>query len=467
MGKERLLLSSHRMRMLNHAGDDQRGQVLVLAALVASIVLGMAGLAIDVGFAMHERGKAANAADAAAMAGADVLLNGGSADSAESTALSYAQKNGYDSTATTVHVPPTSGPNAGNPAYVEVIINTTKPTYFMRVLHVSTQAVSARAVATYLSPPKNYALVILDKTACSAFNMSSSANLTINGGGMMVNSSCNPSASQSGGSSITGTYLDYYYKGGWQLSNNATTSPPPETVNQQLPDPLASLPRPIPCTSTTTFTPAGCTVLQSVDSGGTQGSPNQVHITASNGSTTLHPGVYWGGINISGTGGAGTVTFLPGTYVFAGGGANSGGFNYSGSATLSGSGVTFFNTDDPQANASSKQPCGAFAINGGGVLNFTAPTSGVWKNMLFWQSESCNQTFSYGGGAWTTAGVIYMPVPTSPTPGGTSLFSLAGGGNLGAMQVIVDTFKYSGSNPLTIDYTDYVTITPPKVTLVE
>jgi hypothetical protein len=293
---------------------------------------------------------------------------------------------------------------------------------------------------------------------CSAFNMSSSAKLTINGGGMMVNSSCNPSASQSGGSSISATYLDYYYKGNWQLNNNATTSPPPTSVTQQLPDPLASLPRPVPCTSTTTYTPAGCSVLQSPDSGGTQANPNQVHITASNSNLTLRPGVYWGGINVSGTGGTGTVTFLPGTYVLAGGGTNSGGFNYSGSATLSGSGVTFFNTDDPQASAASKQPCGPFSLTGNGALNFTAPTSGTWKNMLFWQSDTCTETFKYAGGSWTTAGVIYLP---------KAQLSLTGGGNLGAMQIIVDSFTYSGSNPLSINYTEYVQIVPPKVTLVE
>ncbi|TAK65353.1 MAG: hypothetical protein EPO22_05015, partial [Dehalococcoidia bacterium] len=122
----------------------QRGQVLVMAALVAAIVLGMAGLAIDVGFAMRERGKAANAADAAAMAGADVLLNGGERDVAISTALAYAQKNGYSSGQTTVHTPPTSGPHAGDDKYVEVSISSTRPTFFMRVLHIPTTTVATR-----------------------------------------------------------------------------------------------------------------------------------------------------------------------------------------------------------------------------------------------------------------------------------------------------------------------------------
>ena len=230
--------------MPTHPLNAEHGQVIVLAAIVASIVLGMAGLAIDVGFAMHERGKVANAADAASMAGAGVLLNGGDNEAAITAALSYAEQNGYHASSTTVNIPPLSGPHKGNSTYVEVIINTTRPTYFMRVLQIPTETVSARAVAGFVPTPKNYALVILDHTACPAYTQSSSSSLTINGGGALVNSSCNPSATQSGGSSVTADYLDYYYKGGWQLGNNASTSVPPEPVGFQLADPLAGLARP-------------------------------------------------------------------------------------------------------------------------------------------------------------------------------------------------------------------------------
>ncbi len=199
-------------------------------------------------------------------------------------------------------------------------------------------------------------------------------------------------------------------------------------------------------------------MLQSLDSGGDQTHPGQKHITASSGNLSLHPGVYWGGLKIDGTGGDGSVTFLPGTYIFAGGGSQNGGFSYAASANLTGHGVTFFNTDDPLASSPAKQPCGAFNLNGSGILNFTAPTSGTWKNMLFWQDEDCHETFTYAGGNNTTAGIIYLP---------TAQLNISGGGNLGAMQVIVDTFSYSGNAPLTIDYTNYVQVVPPRLALVE
>jgi Flp pilus assembly protein TadG len=446
--------------MLRILRRRERGQVMMFSALLAPILLGMTGMAIDIGRVAANRRDTQNAADAASLAGAGVLLGGGTTSAATTAALSWAQKNGYDASKTTVHIPPTSGPYANEtPAqHVEVMITTTTPTLFMRILRINSTTEQGRAVAGYLTTPKNYALIVLDHTACPAYTQSGSSAITINGGGAIVNSSCDPSASQSGGSFVGATYLDYYSAGGWQLNNNATTSVPPSAVSAQIPDPLAALPEPIPCTNTVAYVPVGCNVLQSTDSGGTQDNPGQKHVTASSGNTTLHPGVYWGGLKIDGTGGSANVIFQPGTYIFAGGGAQNGGFSYSSSADLSGSGVTFFNDTDPPANSPAKQPCGAYSLNGNGVLNFTAPTSGTWKNMLFWQDPDCTQTFTYGGGNNTTAGVIYLP---------KAQLSISGGGNLGAIQIIVDTLTFSGNAPVTINYTNYVQAVPPRLALIE
>ena len=431
----------------------------MLVAGLLPVLLGMTGLAIDLGSVAAHRREAQNAADAAALAGAGVLLNGGTPTAARTAALSWAQKNGYASAATTVNIPPLSGAHIGDSNYVEVSVAKTSPTAFIKILGINSTSVGSRAVAGFKTTPKNYALIVLNKTTCSAYNQTSSSTLTINGGGLIVNSSCNPSAVQGGGSTITSTAIDYYSAGGWQLSPNATDSIPPSAVGAQIPDPLATLARPIPCTSTSVYTPAGCTVLQSPDSGGTQAIPKQQLIAVNDNSLgTLRPGVYWGGLKITGNGGNANVVFQPGTYIFAGGGVTQGGFTYSGSANLSGSGVTFFNTDDQLASSSANWPCGGYSLTGNGVLNFTAPTSGTWKNMLFWQGDSCWETFKYAGGNWTTAGVIYLP---------KAQLSVTGGGNLGAIQIIVDTFSYSGSAPVTINYTDYVQATPPRLALIE
>lgn len=56
---------------------DERGDSLILVALSLLVLLGLLALAIDVGFAYSERRHMQNAADAGALAGAAVMMTGG------------------------------------------------------------------------------------------------------------------------------------------------------------------------------------------------------------------------------------------------------------------------------------------------------------------------------------------------------------------------------------------------------
>ena len=71
---------------------NERGQVLVLTVLTLVAVLGMAALVLDVGAWFHQKRQLQATADAAALAGAQLLPK--SPSSAVSTALTYADKNG-------------------------------------------------------------------------------------------------------------------------------------------------------------------------------------------------------------------------------------------------------------------------------------------------------------------------------------------------------------------------------------
>ena len=181
----------------------ERGQVMMFAALLAPLLLGMTGMAIDLGRVAKNHRDTQNASDAAALAGAGVLLKGGTTSAATAAALSWAQKNGYDASKTTVHIPPTAGAHVGDSNYVEVSITTTTPTLFIRVLSITSTTEQGRAVAGFQGSNKDYALIVLNKTMCSAYNQSSGSTLNIVGGGAMVNSSCKPSANQSGGMAQT------------------------------------------------------------------------------------------------------------------------------------------------------------------------------------------------------------------------------------------------------------------------
>jgi len=416
---------------LCHRG--QSGQVVMIAGLLLPLLLGMAGLAVDVGIAASGRRDTQNAADAAALAGAGILHDGGSATAARTAARSWAQKNGYPDAETTVNIPPQSGAHTGDSSYVEVVITHQRSTLFMRALHVNNITSSSRAVARH-SRVKSYAMIVLNPTKCSAYNQSSGSVLTLNGGGLIVDSSCKPSGSQGGGSTVNAGFIDYYQAGSWDQSNNASSSVVPSAVPAPLPDPLASLARPLPGTA-------------SPDSGGTAASPKQLNLSGS-GDVTLHPGTYYGGIKI---GVSGTLTFAPGIYILAGGG-----LDYTSSANIVGNDVVFFNTNDPYAAKKGAGDCGGFSISGTGTLSLAGATSGAYKDMLFWQDDACTVAMTQAGKKYTNTGIIYLP---------KAQLTVSGGGYLGALQIVVDSFQYTGSTEVVVDTGNYIDAGP--ISLVE
>lgn len=76
----------------------REGAVAVLVALSMVVLAGMATLAVDYGYLEYKRSQLQNAADAAALAGAGVLLQyGTNSDLVTNTAVTYGQKNLNDS----------------------------------------------------------------------------------------------------------------------------------------------------------------------------------------------------------------------------------------------------------------------------------------------------------------------------------------------------------------------------------
>jgi Flp pilus assembly protein TadG len=77
----------------SNSATGQRGQVLVLFTLALVAIVAGVGLVIDGGFTFAQRRAEQNAADLAAFAGADALLNGKNATAA---ALAASKSNGYE-----------------------------------------------------------------------------------------------------------------------------------------------------------------------------------------------------------------------------------------------------------------------------------------------------------------------------------------------------------------------------------
>jgi len=141
------------MRRLVGRLGGEHGQMLVVAALLTTVLLGFIGLVADLGLFYAERRQTQNAADEAAKAAAHELHYGGSVAQAQTAALQNAAANGFNnngtSNAVTVRIPPTSGEHTGDINYAEVLVTEEPPTFFIHVL-LSAGNVGGRGVAGVL-----------------------------------------------------------------------------------------------------------------------------------------------------------------------------------------------------------------------------------------------------------------------------------------------------------------------------
>ena len=147
-----------------------RGQVLVMFAVLLVVLLGFAGIAIDIGRQNAEQRHIQTAADAAALAACQALIEGASDSAAATAGRTVATINVERSpTGTTADIAPDSARvyedgHAGNPAYlksgilisgttVRVAIASTVDTTLARVVGVPTLDASARAKCQLLGGP--------------------------------------------------------------------------------------------------------------------------------------------------------------------------------------------------------------------------------------------------------------------------------------------------------------------------
>ncbi len=119
----------------------QRGQTLVVVAVMLVVLIAFLGLVIDGGNVYAQRRQLQNAADAAALAGARCLAAGQGQATAAAVARQYAASNGAD------HCIPTTEPYT-----VTATVSKRVPTFFARIVGVPEVPVSAVAAAAYFKP---------------------------------------------------------------------------------------------------------------------------------------------------------------------------------------------------------------------------------------------------------------------------------------------------------------------------
>lgn len=120
--------------------SEESGQSLIMVVLLLGVLLSFSALVVDVGLLYAEKARLQNAADAAALAGAQALPN---YTLAEGAAVTYAGSNGVTSSAVDVTVP------YGDNTKVKVEVENEVPYIFANFLNLvgTGTTVSASAVA--------------------------------------------------------------------------------------------------------------------------------------------------------------------------------------------------------------------------------------------------------------------------------------------------------------------------------
>ncbi len=403
------------------------GQILPVTAILISGMVALTGLVLDGGMIYNVKRRMQTAADAAAMGGAQELFRGNTS-LVVAAARGDSSLNGFthdvNSTTVTVNNPPVNGPRAGNNLFVEVIISRPVPTTFLRIVNRQYSTVKSRAVGGLV----NYAdgcVIALDPSARGALTVSGTSTLT-SGCGVMVDSTDNRALDVNGGACI---YADEVgVSGSYTMNGSANCVQPNGPVANMPPalDPLAYMqppPRPLIALA------------------------NNFKITG--GTAVVLPGLYTGGIEITG----GDVTFLPGVYYLDGGG-----LKITGSPSVRGDGVMFYNTKTGGGN------WGQFDITGTGQMNFKAPASGTYEGMLFWNDRNApnrNPDSTIAGTSDSLfEGAMYFP-STHVNYAGTSVAA-------DWTMIIANTISIVGTTEVTGNY-GASNISPPtrRATLVE
>lgn len=391
------------------------GTVLVKVAVCLVALIGIAALNVDGGRMMDERRRAQTAADAAALAAGAKLYEGywshhglDPFGAARTAAEQVAEANGYPASAVTVSVPPTSGTFAGKPGHAEVTIATTLGGTFGRAITGDDLLVAARSVAR--GEPLPIGIILLRPAGPAAFDNSAAAFALVNKP-LIVNST-DPAALRSTGLAVVSlNRIDV--TGSVSIGNLLTINAPIRTGIRPTLDPLAFLPVP--------------------DTTGMSVRSNTPLTINSLVPTVLQPGVYRGGIRVTG---ASVVVMLPGVYVTEGGG-----FRVDGLATVTGLGTMVYNTTSPT------YPAGPISVTGVGKVVMTAPLSGTYQGINFFQHRGLTQPVSVTGvGLTTITGTVYAVKAHVNLNGSAAVgLDILGGA------YVADSMTVSGVGAVTVD----------------
>jgi hypothetical protein len=431
------------------------GSVVVWCAFLLPVLVAMVGLTVDGGLMLAAYREAQNAADAGAMAAAMDLMLGKPIPTAQATGQAFvtdAQHNNLANATVVVNIPPSATNYAAykNTHYAEAIVTYPITTRFLQVIPgFLPDSVTARAVAGFEPVAGGEGVQALSPTGVG-LDIGGNAQLSVNGPAW-INSSSSPAIKFDGShSAIYAKEVDVVGNvANSQIFDYSTSqSMTPNTGAMPLPDYLSYLPTPDM----------------------SNGVVNQVQPVPPANGGTLQPGIYNGGISISGNG---TYTLSPGIYVMQGGG-----FSVTGDAIVTGNGVMIYNTGNDYSPTSgapdnadpidplnqspptvTKDGFGGLTLNQSVTLTPINDPSSPFNGMVFYQRRANTAGASLAGnsGSSQISGTFY---------GKWAQLNYAGNGATDA-QFVFNTVKLTGNGVVTIGSVGQNVGSAPRVFLVE
>ncbi|HEX6509694.1 MAG TPA: pilus assembly protein TadG-related protein [Chloroflexota bacterium] len=451
------------------AHGRETGQSIIFVAIVLPVLLLILGLAIGAGEALVQYRSVADAADLAALVGAQSLPCGSTdttcINTAETKACTTAEQNGSDactangtsSTDNRANLPPlacspydfidygnasndTPGGNANcKPAthggavstYSYIEVSLTKRVR-IPIFNVDVP-LRAHAVATLGNGGfGKCAICIMNKTGIT-MSGTNSASITVNNGNVLLNSSGDTHACSinfTGTARVTASEIDNYAGGGPGAicGSSTATSTTPTQLSSQISDPFPNLPTPT-C-------PAWA--------------PNSGNYSLNGGNGTIGPGTY---AKIDNTG-TGTLTLSPGIYCITTE------LKQNNAGRFVGNGVLLYFTcgtyGQTNADGSAKTGCAAPGTAGGifsmtgGTYQISPMTTGIYTglSLFFDRNNIASPGFTLTGSSDVSSsfvGTIYGLQIGATLTGSSSAATIDS-------QVIIGSLLMTGTTQFTVTY---------------
>lgn len=301
---------------------EERGQAIVLTAVCMVGILAFVGLSVDIGHLRYTEEQLQTAADAAALSGALELSACGTTANcttmqtaaqqalvenglAGSQLLTQCASRTSDVLTLTVNNGPcylgstTNDPKYGNSSYVEAVVTSPEPTFFMGIIGITSFDETARAEAGYGNSP--------DCLYAKYMFADHGSHITVDCGISLENlETDNGSHVDATAITYTGTYTD----------DGGTPTPTPVSTTIPWSDPLSGLAEP---------SVGSCTTVSTINSTTSMNQGTYCGID-DEGNLTLNPGTYvltgnfsvGNGATLTGTGGV-TIYFSSGTFQLSSG----------------------------------------------------------------------------------------------------------------------------------------------------